>query len=151
MAYVDLNPIRACMAKAPESSAHTSICKRIEKAKTAHSPNDTRQQVKSLLAFAGNPREPMPKGLPFRLTDYIELVDWTGRIIREDKRGNINGQLPPILDRLQMDPKLWLYTTQHFESQFKGLVGGMFKLKETCKKLGYARSPGLTNCKKIFG
>ena len=34
-----------------------------------------------------------------RLIDYIELVDWTGRIIRDDKRGAINETAPPILQR----------------------------------------------------
>ena len=29
-------------------------------------------------------------GLPFLLEDYLEVVDWTGRIIREDKRGSIS-------------------------------------------------------------
>jgi hypothetical protein len=33
-----------------------------------------------------NPRRDMPSGLPFRLTDYLELVDWTGRILRNDKK-----------------------------------------------------------------
>ncbi len=31
---------------------------------------------KSLMPFAGNPRVPMPKDLPFRVSDYLELVDW---------------------------------------------------------------------------
>ncbi|MEJ6077627.1 hypothetical protein MT391_03620 [Vibrio sp. 1-Bac 57] len=30
------------------------------------------------------------QGIPFSLLDYIELVDWSGRIIREDKRGAIS-------------------------------------------------------------
>ncbi|PCK07293.1 MAG: hypothetical protein COA42_15160 [Alteromonadaceae bacterium] len=31
-------------------------------------------QEKTLMPFVGNPREPMPHGLPFHLQDYIELV-----------------------------------------------------------------------------
>jgi len=150
MAYVDLNPVRAAIAKTPEDSDHTSIKKRIEKAKTAHQPNHYQQQPKSLYPFAGYLRQNMPKGLPFRLSDYLELVDWTGRAVREDKRGSIAQDLPPILDRLAMDAKHWLYLTQNFESPFKGLVGGVFKLKQACKKLGYQRSPGIKHSATYF-
>ena len=38
--------------------------------------------------FVGNPRVNMPDGLPFRLTDYLELVDWIGRQIREEHQQN---------------------------------------------------------------
>ena len=71
MAYVDLNPVRAKMAESPEASDHTSIKKRIKAAKCNETPLN-------LACFVGNPREPMPQGLPFKLMDYIELVDWTG-------------------------------------------------------------------------
>ena len=37
------------------------------------------------------------QGIPFSLLDYIELVDWSGRIIREDKRGAISSQRPRLL------------------------------------------------------
>lgn len=30
-------------------------------------------------SFTGYPRKDTPKGLPFRLKDYLELVDWTLR------------------------------------------------------------------------
>ena len=89
MAYVDLNPIRAAIATTPEKSDYTSIKKRIVKAKKVTTPNHPFQQNKTLMPFAGNPRKHMPHGLPFRLSDYIELVDWTGRIMRDDKRGFI--------------------------------------------------------------
>jgi len=150
MAYVDLNPIRATLAKTPESSEHTSIKQRIKKAKTAHNPNHPQQQTRSLMPFAGNPRKDMAKGLPFRLTDYIELVEWTGRITRDDKRGAINASLPPILERLNIDARHWAYMTQNFESRFKGLVGSVFKLKQACEKIGLQRTPGLTACKECF-
>ena len=38
MAYVDLNPIRATMAKTPDQSDHTSIQQRIKKAINAQQP-----------------------------------------------------------------------------------------------------------------
>ncbi|MCF6338545.1 MAG: hypothetical protein L3J84_11450 [Gammaproteobacteria bacterium] len=72
MAYVDLNPVRTGIAKTPESSAHTSIRKRLNKAQKAVQPNHPQQQENQLLVFAGDPRKTMPKGLPFRLTDYLK-------------------------------------------------------------------------------
>jgi REP element-mobilizing transposase RayT len=150
MAYVDLNPIRAGLAKTPEASPHTSVQKRAQRAKAAVLPNHPQQQAKHLFPFAGNPRENMPEGLPFRLTDYLELVDWSGRIIREDKRGAIPDGLPPILERLNMDVSQWLYLTQNFESPFKGLIGSIQKLKQACQVLGYVRIPGRRNCEQFF-
>jgi hypothetical protein len=107
-------------------------------------------QPPALLPFVGNPREEMPKGLPFRLADYLELVDWTGRILRDDKRGAIDGNLPPILKRLQVDPKHWLHMATHFESRFKGLVGAVYKLQTACKQLGYRRTPSLAACRELL-
>src|SRR5690606_14036439 len=119
MAYVDLNPIRAAMASTPEHSDHTSIQKRIQQARKSKTPNELSQQECRLFPFAGNPKQDMPEGLPFKLTDYLELVDWTGRILRDDKRGAISENLPPILERLEIEPKIWLNTTSHFEKRFK--------------------------------
>ncbi|MBL1258958.1 MAG: hypothetical protein COB33_000315 [Thiotrichaceae bacterium] len=150
LAYVDLNPVRAGMAKTPEGSTHTSIQKRLSKAQKVAQPNHPQQQENQLLIFAGNPKEDMPKGLPFRLTDYLELVDWTGRILRDDKRGAIPENTPPILGRLNIETKHWLYLTKNFESPFKGLVGSVEKLKQVCQKLGYERTPGINGCKQYL-
>jgi hypothetical protein len=92
----------------------------------------------------------MPKGLLFRLADYLELVDWTGRILRDDKRGAIPNELPPILERVQIDPKYWLYMARHFESRFKGLVGTAYRLKAACQSLGYRRTPNLAVCRELL-
>ena len=129
MAYVDLNPVRAKMAKTPEDSAHTSIQKRVKKAKAAYSPNHPQQQVPELLNFASNPKQDMPDGIPMRLTDYLDLVDWTGRQIKENKRGAISGSEPAIMDRLGIDAGHWLYITQNFESEFKDIVGAVDEVK----------------------
>jgi len=149
-AYVDLNPIRAGLAKSLVDSAHTSIKRRCEQAEQVIQPNHPNQQVKDLLPFVGNPRQDMPTGLPFRLTDYLELVDWTGRILREDKRGSIPDNIPPILEQLNIDPQHWCYLSQHFESQFKSLVGTAFNVKAACEQLGQRWVHGVRVCQKVF-
>jgi hypothetical protein len=123
MVYIDLNPIRAQMATTPEDSRHTSVKRRIDKARRTQLPNRIDQQPEQLLPFAGNPRTDMPAGIPFRLTDYHELVNWSGRILREGKKGAIPAELPAILQRLQMDARNWCYLTRNFENTFKHLLG----------------------------
>ena len=105
MAYVDLNPIRAKMANTPEESDHTSVQQRLTHAKEGKQP-------KQLLRFAGMPRQIMPKGLPFELKSYLELVELTGRIIREDKRGHIDNMNLPLLERAEYIPRK-LVKTHH--------------------------------------
>ena len=71
------------MAPTPEQSDHTSIKLRIEHWKEKTKEFNPQQyaelienlQPKSLMPFAGNPRQPMPPGIAFNLLDYIELVD----------------------------------------------------------------------------
>ena len=151
LAYVDLNPVRAGMAKTPEEADYTSIADRsASMQQNAHGGNKAPKQPDHLLSFVGNPRADTPKGLPFRLADYLELLDWSGRAVLENKRGAIPQDQPPILERLQIDPKHWLYMTQHFESKFKGLVGAGYSLKAACKELGYRRTPNLTVCQQLL-
>lgn len=91
----------------------------------------------------------MPANLPFRLKDQQELVDWTGRQIRTDKRGSIDQKTPPILERLNIDTDHWIYNTQNFESQFKGSVGTVPSLKTLCHRFGYQRKPGLAAATRL--
>ena len=108
MAYVDLNPIRAKMAKTPETSNYTSIQKRTE-ALQQH-----KRQPYKLLPFVGNPRQDMPQGIAFSLQNYCELVDTTGRIIRADKASAIDSAQSPILSRLGLSEEQWLTLTTEF-------------------------------------
>jgi REP element-mobilizing transposase RayT len=150
MTYVDLNPIRAKLATTPEDSHYTSVHRRIKTAINTEVPNRINQQDKHLHPFVGNPRQDMPRGLPFRLTDYLELVDWTGRQIRAGKRGAIAENIPPLLERLNIDTRHWQYLTQNFESPFKSIVGCAHKVRETCQKLNLKWTHGVRDCERLF-
>jgi len=130
MAYVDLNPIRAKQADTPESSDYTSIQERIKPKWNLKETIKRQVKQKTLSAItksAFNKLKPAqlmpldnqnPQALPFNFTDYLELVDWTGRIIREDKRGYIKQSIPPILERLTMSNNDWLINSNQFEKVF---------------------------------
>jgi REP element-mobilizing transposase RayT len=150
MAYVDLNPIRARMATTPEQSDHTSIKKRCETAVKSSNPNHINQQETSLLPFVGNPKQRQPEGIQMKLSDYLELVDSTGRVLRKDKRGAISAGAEKILDRLDVDEDQWLEMTSNFEECFSSFVGGESSLRMACENLNYQRPPGLATCKLMF-
>jgi REP element-mobilizing transposase RayT len=142
MTYVDLNPIRAGMAKTPETSRHTSVHKRIAIMRKE-------QKTPSYLErFAGIKQEAI--GIPFKLEDYLDLVDWTGRIIRQDKRGAINPDLPPILERLNLPTEAWKILTTQFEQQFQHWVGSEQIVQRACENQGYRRTPSTKHQRRLF-
>ncbi|NMH63820.1 transposase [Shewanella salipaludis] len=128
MAYVDLNPIRAKMAATPEQSNHTSIQLRIQAALKGEQPPN-------LLPFIGNERDNQPNGIVFSLQDYLELIDDTGRIIRDDKRGAIGENSAKLLTRLNIEQESWLKITTEFGKLFHGPVGTLQELSSYCEHL----------------
>ncbi|HKJ53684.1 MAG TPA: hypothetical protein VKB27_19495 [Gammaproteobacteria bacterium] len=124
MAYVDLNPVRAEMAKTPETSEYTSVRERIvseftlDEAIARQSRNgdllDFKSPLKPLLHF--NEGDGLKDVIPYAYRDYLKLVDWTGRLIRADKRGAIDSSIPPILERLGISPGQWAVNTTRFEA-----------------------------------
>ncbi len=136
MSYVDLNPIRARIATTPEDSEFTSIYERIRAVTTANPADDATPA--GLLPFVGNERQNRPTGIPFRLMDYLELVDWAGRAIRDDKRGAIPSNLMPILGRLGMDPKVWVKQVSHFGRRNRTAIGTRAQLQSYSAAIGNA-------------
>ncbi|NMH60979.1 transposase [Alteromonas ponticola] len=128
MAYVDLNPVRARMAKTPEQSNHTSIQKRISAAKSNRQPA-------SLLSFAGNPRKDMPIGLPFRLEEYLQLVEETGRHFHPRKRGTIISN-QPILKRAGLNSVDWNWLVASIETEFTTTICAPLIMRKLDKR-GY--------------
>jgi hypothetical protein len=128
MTYVDLNPVRAAMADTPETSDYTSAQERLtttfnlSEAIQSQSEQCFLKQfplpLKPLLDFEGAARNEPQRGILFSLKDYLELVDYTGRIIHPTKRGYIPEHQPPILKRLGLSAEEWLAEATEFEARY---------------------------------
>ena len=130
MAYVDLNPIRAKLARSPETSTHTSVFARIHR------------QGDALVPF-GERTSDSKSPLPLEWPDYLQLVDWTGRQWHQSKRGRIDPALPAILGRLNADAKQWVTQLRQFNSWHGRALGSVAALEAYCEQLGQRWLRGL--------
>ena len=84
----------------------------------------------------GAPRVSEKGFLPMTLEEYLQLLDWTGREIRADKRGAIPADLQPILERLQVQPDRWIDTVCDYERHFRTAVGRFASLRAEAVRRG---------------
>jgi len=145
MAYVDLNPVRAGVENDLIDSDFTSIQQRLydiaqrkrrknasEKmlSKRVLRQNQLRKELEMeelpeapLMPFDGSAHSNIHSGLPFTEADYLELVDTTGRAVRDDKRGFIASDIPPILQRLGLDANEWLQQLKRLNTCYGQCIG----------------------------
>jgi len=98
-------------------------------------------QPHNLLPFAGyQAHSNQQVGLPFKLIDYFTLVEWTGRCVREDKRGEIPPDIKPLFQRFQVNEHDWLAVIQEFNRHFIHAAGSQAKM------LDWARSTNRKWC-----
>ena len=128
MAYVDLNPVRAKLCGSLDASHHTSAKRRIaaieKKAEIADRPL---APIAGLHGFGV---------LCMSQSEYLALVDFTGRQIRPDKRGAITGSPPAILGRLDYRSEQWTRQVMAVGSSFNRAVGQVESLVDKAKEMG---------------
>jgi REP element-mobilizing transposase RayT len=141
MAYVDLNPIRAGIAKTPETSEFTSIYERIRVVQ------GERPSGVCLKRFH---TQGSKESLPITLDDYLSLVDWTGRAIRADKRGHMDNRLPSILVRLNIDATAWAAAMRPHGNVFGRAMGKLNHLHLHARALGQSWIKGLKQAERLY-
>jgi len=137
MAYVDLNPIRAGIAKSVIGSDFTSIQERLfilankRQARITKSTSQSHSDKQTkLLPFIEAEHETNPAcALPFNLKDYCDLVDWTGRCLRGDKRGAISGSTPRLLNQLGLSSQQWRLLSIDIQKQSLAALGSLEQLE----------------------
>ena len=134
MAYVDLNPVRADMADNPEASDYTSIQQRCEAVR--HCSDKPRPSLLPLVAAENADADHDDTVCRFRFMDYLELVDSTGRALRDDRRGAISTQAASVLDRLGIDENAWLAHMKPGKRRHPIAIGAFEKIKKYAKNTG---------------
>ena len=166
-AYIDLNPVAAGLAAAPEGAEHTSIKQRVEHVTEQDRVADVqaaeRGSVAGVARSSGleeshwlcpiedrrgvdSSREGMIAG--FTLGNYLLLVDYTGRLFREGK-ASLSRELDGVFARLGSDAERW--HARLLKLREGRLLGRFFaasrqRLEEVSERLGTRRVPNLAGC-----
>ena len=156
MVYVDLNPIRAGIATDLPGSDFTSVRERLwqvaeQDQQQQPGIEETPSPDPGLLAFSDEPGKGIKTpSIPFRVHDYLELVDWTGRMVRVDKRGWIAETAPPVLQALQMDCAQWLDLSLGIQRRGLQVIGHPDKLQRYNQSTGRLWSVGQSALRKLY-
>jgi len=171
MQYVDLNPIRASIAKTLESSDFTSAQDRIVDLKAAEDVTTVEAQdnriehgpragwlvpvalepMRQAVRAKSTERRASNKGfLSMGLADYLSLLDWTARQIRTDKRGSMPAHLEPIFERLGISTELWVECVMNFRKWFRSSVGRPKSMSTAAESRGHNRAISINSSRRVF-
>ncbi|MDA1371495.1 MAG: transposase [Proteobacteria bacterium] len=133
MTYVDLNPIRAGIAPDLFTSGFTSVQDRLRQIDPLRVTRAYLApfQLPRLLPFTERSGDSNASPLlPCRLQDYLAVVDWTGRVVRADKRGFIQQQSPVLLQQLGLSQSQWGVLALEIQKQSVCMLNGLVSLEK---------------------
>ena len=86
--------------------------------------------------------------MPF--AEYLQILDWTGRACRSDKRCAIPDGLAPILERLALTDESWMSLVRDFRRKFRRAAGTPESMKKEADKHGCRKMYGIGHSRAIF-
>jgi len=126
LCYVDLNPVRAKVVVTPENAKHTSINRRLKVKKNGLMPFKPKK----------TPKPRLKAYLPFTLKQYLELLDWTGRQVRNGKRGAIPQNVRSILERIGFSQSRWIKSMSRQKPWTQRVLGSSQDIQKFCDAIG---------------
>jgi hypothetical protein len=82
--------------------------------------------------------------------EYLDLVDRSGRVVRAGKRGYIDADLAPILQRININPNAWGETISRFGSSFHVAAGLISNLRSFAGRIGRRWLAGVSAARSAF-
>ena len=142
MAYVDLNPIRAKIAKTLHNSHYTSIQYRLNAKRSNKVP-------KFLMPF-NDSKKKQAESLPFAFSDYLQLITDTLNAERNSNACRIPKLPNKLLNKLGMTKENWQLVTSNFETLFTGPVGCPEMMESFAKCCQRACRRNVSNAQKYL-
>ena len=98
------------------------------------------------MPFVRQASDPHRNSIGFTTNDYLQLVDWAGRAIREGKRSAITADTPPILERIEY--------LEHIKGQAATeeltAIGQVARIKQAAETLGKRFIKGVGTAKRLY-
>lgn len=113
---------------------------------------DQRSEAYQMVTPSADGRRASDKGLlGMTFEQYLKLLDWSGRQLKEGKTGSIPRHLAPILERLQINSTLWLKLVSEFDQLFTKVVGRSQSVLDRAAQAGRRWYQGQATCREAFG
>ena len=84
------------------------------------------------------------------LSDYAELVRWTGQAIRHDKPGALSPELCSMLRKVGLNDARWLETFQRFPGERAAVLGERRLIDAETERRGVAHLCGSGWAKRAY-
>ncbi|MFH1139274.1 MAG: hypothetical protein V1816_24600 [Pseudomonadota bacterium] len=171
MAYVDLNPVRAGAADSPQNSSVTSGYLRIK----AQAARDGVKRASPVIdasvfhlegALAPEQRPALPDRwltplddeksgpgqgrLAMSAEEYLELLSWTGRLLREGRKGTMPENLDQALVRFSIDRGNWPTLVESYGRLFFRAVGRPRAMTQAARNSGRRWLHGVRTSRSVF-
>jgi hypothetical protein len=89
--------------------------------------------------------------LPMSFLEYLNLLDWTGRQLRAEKRGAIPHDLAPILERLHIGGEQgWMQLMGQFSRLFRRAAGTPQSMQREREQRGCRVMQGIRHSRAVF-
>ena len=177
MTYVDLNPVRAGIAKSLEGSDFTSIQERLRQAaqreaKASKDADASKPETKVPKRKARRRRTKLAELLPFQspvapkvrsardtddreavpmlFKDYEQLVRYTGQAIRTDQRGALPEKLAPLVERAGLNAETFVGSVQQYARTFFGMVGQVERIRIEGARRGQQHVKGVRAARDLY-
>ena len=144
-------------SESPDSRCDTEVPPNCSPAESGHKPTSGAAWLSPFELSEATSDEPVPsdrasnKGcLPMSFAEYLELLDWTGRQLRQDKRGAIPHDLAPILERLRVSDEGWMQLMGRFSRLFRRAAGRPPSLQREREQRGCQLMQGIRHSRAIF-
>ena len=136
--YIDLNPIRAGIARTLEESDFTSIKARIQDLSSGKRQSTLR--LLSVDTFSGG-----------RLTEaqYLSLVDETARSLAQGK-ASMKEELLPLMERIGLKPQALLTINKRKKKLFRRVIGPVASLSLRAESMGKRWLHGKKGAELLF-